>query len=85
MIYTRRNVTLEIIGWIGVALILLGYALLSLGVIDANNILYHVLFLIGSTGLAVISYVDRAPQPMVLNIIFMILAIFAISRIALFA
>ena len=73
---------LEVLGWTGTILILVSYALLASGVIG-NDIRYHGLLLIGSIGVAAISYYKKAWQPMVLNLVFMILAIIAIMRIAL--
>ena len=69
----------DIIGWIGTLLILVAYGLLSTGLI-ASDIRYYIPMLIGSTGVAIISYVKKAWQPCVLNIIFAILSIVAIVK-----
>jgi len=73
---------LEVFGWAGTILILLSYAFLASGVIG-NDIRYHGLLLIGSIGVAAISYYKKAWQPMVLNLIFVLFALIAISRIIL--
>lgn len=70
-------------GWFGVALILFGYFLLATGIIDGQATLYHLLMLVGSALVGVISYIRRAFQPAVLNILFFVFALTALVRIAL--
>lgn len=72
---------LEISGWIGVILVLSSYALLSLGIVDGQSLIYHGLILVGSLGLVVISWYKRVFQPALLNIVFCVLAVVAIIRI----
>jgi len=72
----------ELVGWIGTALVLLGYALLATGVI-ASDIRYYIPMLIGSLGVAYISYIKRAWQPCVLNAIFALFSAVALIRILL--
>jgi hypothetical protein len=75
----------ELFGWFSSALILFGYALLSLGVIDSGSLLYHSTFVVGSLGLAVITYRHRAFQSFTVNIFFGILALVALVRLIYFA
>lgn len=70
----------DIIGWLGTIGVLLGYILLSTGVIG-NDLRYFVLTLVGSLGVAYISYVKKAWQPCVLNIVFALFSIVAIVRL----
>ena len=77
----QMNTLWELGGWIGVVLILVSYCLLSLGFIDGDNTLYHILILAGSTLVASISFSKQNYQPFVLNIIFAILAIVALVRL----
>lgn len=72
----------ELVGWIGTALVLIGYALLATGVI-ASDICYYIPMLIGSLGVAYISYIKRAWQPCVLNAIFALFSAIALIRILL--
>jgi len=72
---------LDILGWIGTALILLGYGLYSTGVVP-DVIIYHWLNLIGSIGVAAISYRRKVWQPVVINVTFAIFAFIAILRFA---
>ena len=74
---------LEISGWIGVALVLLGYGLVSTGVISGNAATYHVFMLFGSLFVALISLKQRSYQPAALNICFFILAAIALIRLQL--
>ena len=75
-----RNNVVEIFGWIASALLLLGYASISTGILDANSPLYHAAFLVGSSGLALVTYRHRAFQSFTVNVFFGILALFALIR-----
>lgn len=77
-----KKTYLEVFGWGGTILILVSYALLASGIID-NDVRYHGLLLIGSIGVAAISYYKKAWQPMVLNLVFIVFALLAIARILL--
>ena len=83
--HLSQNKLAEAYGWLGSTMILSAYALLSLGVVDSNAAIYHILFLIGSSGLAVVTYRHRAYQSFVVNSFFTILAIVALIRVAYFA
>lgn len=69
----------------GAAAILTDYALLSLGILDGNSTIYHAIFMLGSIGLALITYRHRAFQSFTVNMTFALLAIVALARISLFA
>ena len=73
----KKDKVFEIAGWLGTGVILLSYFLLSTGVIS-NDWRYHFMVLVGSVGVAIISYVKRAWQPFFLNSVFCVLALFAI-------
>lgn len=79
-----KNIFAEAYGWIGSAMILVAYALISFGIVDSEAIIYHLLFLVGSSGLAVITYRHRAYQSFVVNVFFTTLALIAIIRVAYF-
>ena len=83
--HLHRHQGAEIYGWIGAFGILIGYALLSLGLIKGNSYLYHGIVLVSSSGLAVITYRHRAFQSLFVNTVFMLLAAVAIIRLSLFA
>lgn len=79
----NHNDIYEYIGWIGVVLVLSSYALISLGVVGGDSVLYHALVLAGSVAVAVISYKKRAYQPAILNTAFAVFAVIALARIAI--
>lgn len=70
---------LDILGWVGTALILLGYGLFTTGIVP-DVIIYHILNLLGSIGVAAISYSRKVWQPVVINVTFAIFALIAITR-----
>lgn len=70
---------LDILGWIGTALILTGYGLFTTGIVP-DVIVYHILNLLGSIGVAAISYYRKVWQPVVINVTFSIFALVAIIR-----
>lgn len=78
---TRRR-TVELIGWLGVALIVLAYILLSTGLIAGRSIPYQLMMLLGSASIAYEAWTKKDKQPMVLNLVFMSIAL--ISLIGLF-
>ncbi len=77
----KKHALSETIGWIGAVAILADYALMGLGILDGNTIIYHIIFLLGSAGLAVITYRHRAFQSFTVNTIFICLAFVAIVRL----
>lgn len=70
---------LDILGWIGTALILIGYGLYSTGIVP-DVIVYHILNLTGSIGVAAISYHRKVWQPVVINVVFALFAFIAVYR-----
>lgn len=80
-----KNTRYEIIGWIGTAFVIGSYALLSTGIISGDDYLYHLMVLLGSVGVAAISYLRRAYQPFVINAFFVVIALIALIRLAYFA
>ena len=70
----------EFAGWVGVVLILLAYALLSFGVFDSTDARYHGLNLLGGVGIIVDAFADKNYQPVVLNLIWVAIAVYAIVR-----
>lgn len=74
---------IEIAGWIGVALILGGYYLLATDIIHSRSWEYHVMILIGSVFVGIVSWRKRNYQPVALNVVFVLLAIVALSRLYL--
>lgn len=75
----------ESLGWIGAIFILGSYGLLTFDVIQGDSVLYHLLILFGSSGLAIITYRHRAFQSFIVNAAFGVLATFAIIRLLVLA
>ena len=73
----------QIIGWIGMILILAAYFLVSFDIVTVHNIWFQLLNIVGSLGLALVAFGRRDWQPMVLNIIWILIAIIATIRIVL--
>lgn len=73
----------QIIGWIGMVLILVAYFLVSFDIVTVHNIWFQLLNIVGSLGLALVAFGRRDWQPMVLNIIWILIAIIAMVRVVL--
>ncbi len=71
----------EIIGWCAALAILLAYVLVSFGVIKAAGLAYQLLNVAGACGIAYISFLKRAYQSVVLNIVWLIIAIVVIVKL----
>ena len=80
---TRKN-TYEIVGWTGTMLVIASYMLLSLGYISGSSYIYHLLVLVGSIGVAIVSLIKQAYQPFAINAFFIAIAIIALARITYF-
>lgn len=74
----------EILGWVGVVLVLGSYFLLATGFISGDAWLYHVMIFTGSAFLGIIAYIKHVPQSVALNAVFCALAIIALARLAFF-
>jgi hypothetical protein len=75
-----KNKIAEMFGWLASIIILTAYGLLSFGIVNGESPIYHGMFLIGSIGLAVITYRHRAFQSFTVNIFFGLLAFVALIR-----
>ncbi len=70
----------ELAGWIGVLCILVAYGLLSSEVVAVSDVSYHALNLIGGVGIIIDALADKNYQPVVLNIFWIAIAIFAVVK-----
>lgn len=68
-------------GWYGVVAILSAYVLVSFGVITAKGYIYQLLNLTGAIGIIFISATKKDKQPVVLNIVWAIVALVAIIQL----
>lgn len=67
-----------LVGWYGMAAILLAYTLVSFGTLRSDSLTYQLLNLSGALGILVISLLKKAFQPAALNIAWAVVAIVAI-------
>ena len=72
---------IEIVGWIAAVLILAAYVLLSLGRIEARSVAYQGMNIAGAAGFIVNSGYNGAIPSAALNVIWMGIGLFALSRI----
>lgn len=73
----------EFDGWYGVSAILIAYSLISLNLIDSSNIIYILLNLTGAIGILYHSYKKKDYQPVILNIIWALIALITLARLFL--
>jgi hypothetical protein len=71
---------IEVAGWIGAALILLSYALLSVGKLQGQSRTYQVLNIVGAAGFVVNSGWNGAYPSAAVNVIWMGIGFFALYR-----
>jgi hypothetical protein len=70
----------EIIGWAGVLLILLAYILTTFGAIKPQEIIYGFLNFFGAISIITSSYGKRDFQPVLLNVVWLVVAAAGIIR-----
>lgn len=80
----KTNTIYEILGWIGVLLVLGSYILLATGILNGDSWIYHSLVLLGGIFIIIISYKKHVFQPVVLNGVLCAFAVLALLRISLF-
>lgn len=76
------EIWVDILGWSGALLILTGYALISVGKVEGNSLVYQLLNIFGSIFLTVNTFYYGAIPSSLVNIIWAIIAVFAIFSIA---
>lgn len=73
---------IALLGWYGVLAVLTGYALVSFRIIPANGYLYQLLNLTGALGIVAETASKKDTQPAVLNLVWAVIALIAIIRLA---
>ena len=76
-----KNTIKELIGWYGTFAIIIAFALVSFEILKPTNLLYQLLNLTGSLGIVYISFLKKAHQPAVLNIIWSLIATATIIKL----
>ena len=77
----RQKIVDEIFGWYGTFAIVLAYALVSFGIISSLSFIYQILNGTGALGIVYISFKKKAYQPGVLNIVWAVIAFFALIKL----
>lgn len=78
-----KNRITEAIGWYGVAAIVVGYMSISFEIFDAQSLPYQLLNLTGAIAIMYEALKKKDYQPVVLNVIWGVVAIIALTRIVL--
>lgn len=76
----KPNTWTEGVGWYGVAAILLAYALLTLEVWSASSVWFQVLNATGAAGIMVDAAAQKNWQPVVLNAVWLVIALFGLLK-----
>ena len=74
------KVAVEVIGWIGAALILGSYALLSTGRLRAESVTYQLMNILGAAGFVVNSGWNGALPSAAMNVVWMGIGIYALRH-----
>jgi hypothetical protein len=75
------EIAIEIAGWVGAVLVLLGYVLVSVGRLEGRSVAFQMLNLIGALGFIVNTGWHGAIPSMVLNIVWSAIALYTLARI----
>ena len=67
-------------GWLGMALIVTAYLLVSLEVLGPDGLPYQLMNLIGATALIAISWIRGVVQGVILNMVWVAIAILGLVR-----
>ena len=71
----------EISGWFGISFILMAYAFNAFGVLSPTTITYAAFNIIGSTGIIYASAHKKDYQPVVLNFIWIAIAVILMIKV----
>ncbi len=78
---TPVEIAVEVVGWAGAALILGGYLLITMGKVNGQSALYQWMNVAGAAGFIVNGWWHGAVPSAVLNVIWMLIGLFASIRI----
>lgn len=73
--------SIDVIGWIGALLVVVAYALISFKKVEGNSLKYQLLNIFGGICLIVNTYYYGAIPSTLVNVIWVIIAVFAIFAI----
>jgi hypothetical protein len=75
---------ISIVGWYGVIAIVGAYVLVSLGAVAAKSLTYQILNLTGAIGIVIEAATKKDRQPVVLNVVWALVAFVAIVQLLIF-
>jgi hypothetical protein len=75
------EIAVEVAGWAGAVLILLGYGLLSAGKLTGQSLIYQLMNVVGAAGFAWNGWWHGALPSTALNIVWLLIGVFASWRI----
>lgn len=67
----------EILGWIGVCLILSAYMLVSFEYLLAGSFIYCILNVLGGSSMILYAYYKKSYQPLLLNVVWVTIAVWS--------
>lgn len=71
----------QIIGWYGVTAIVVAFALLNFNFLGTNSLVYQLLNVTGSISIIIEASSKKDFQPVALNIVWLLVAIYGLSQI----
>ena len=71
----------QIIGWYGVTAIVVAFALTNFDVLGTNSLVYQLLNVTGSIGIIIEASSKKDFQPVALNVIWLLVAIYGLLQI----
>ncbi|MCJ7585395.1 MAG: hypothetical protein MUO30_11595 [Anaerolineales bacterium] len=75
-----NTILIDITGWLGVALLLAAYALVSSRMLEGDSVIYQVMNILGGILLVANSFYYRAMPSVGVNVAWIGIAIFALTR-----
>jgi hypothetical protein len=78
---TPIEIAVEVAGWMGAALILLAYLLVTMGRLTGKSPAFQWMNLVGAAGFTINGWWHRAIPSAALNVIWMLIAAIALGRI----
>ena len=76
-----KNKIVETLGWYGVVAVLTAYTLLTYNIFISDSFFYQFLNFTGASMIALVSFYKHNLQPAVLNVIWTLIAIVALSQL----
>ena len=79
---TPVEIAVEVVGWTGAGLILLGYLLISAGKLTGQSAAYQWMNIVGAAGFVINGWWHRAIPSTALNVVWMGIGVVALWKIA---